>query len=86
MLRANSVTPTWKAQGNVRLCRSKADIEQLMSLARIDQEKAELIQQAAGAVASPDPGSAIAADGGLEETAEPEPTGESEDNQSTEEE
>lgn len=65
---------------------ASADIEQLMSLARIDQEKAELIQQAAGAVASPDPGSAIAADGGLEETAEPEPTGESEDNQSTEEE
>lgn len=65
---------------------ASADIEQLMSLARIDQEKAELIQQAAGAVASPDLGSAIAADGGLEETAEPEPTGESEDNQSTEEE
>ena len=64
---------------------ASADVEQLMSLARIDQEKAQLIQQVAGAVASPDPDGEIGTDDGQEAAAE-EPTGESEDNQSTEQE
>ncbi|MGE4559326.1 MAG: transcription termination factor NusA [Desulfobulbus sp.] len=62
---------------------ASADIEQLMSLARMDQEKAQLIQQAAGAVASPDPDGAVDTEEG-EETVEQAPTMESEENQSTE--
>ncbi len=65
---------------------ASADIEQLMSLARLDQEKAQLIQQAAGAVASPPPEGAIATEEGPDEAAAQEPTEESEDNQSTEQE
>nr|WP_320011353.1 transcription termination factor NusA [uncultured Desulfobulbus sp.] len=62
-----------------------ADFEQLMSLARIDEEKARFIQQAAGNVASPDPDSAVAFEEGVE-AAEQEPSIESEDNQSTDQE
>ncbi len=64
---------------------ASTEIEQLMSLARIDQEKAQLIQLAAGAVASPDLGGEVVADE-EQEAAEQAPTGESEDNQSTEQE
>ncbi|MGD9948516.1 MAG: transcription termination factor NusA [Desulfobulbus sp.] len=64
---------------------ASADIEQLSSLARIDQEKAQLIQQAARALASPGPGDADDADEG-QEASEQEPMRESEDNQSTEQE
>ena len=66
---------------------ASADIEKLMSLARIDQEKAELIQQAAGAVVPPVQGGAVGTDEGQEaEAAFEEPSKESEDNQSTEQE
>jgi N utilization substance protein A len=60
---------------------ASADLDQLMSLARIDQEKAELIQQAARAVASPDAGA-----GAKQEEPGQEPEAASEDNQSTEQE
>jgi N utilization substance protein A len=59
---------------------ASAEIEQLMSLARIDQEKAQLMQRAAGVVASADPGGAV----GTEE--EQDAAAQSEDNQSTEQE
>ncbi len=66
---------------------ASAEIEKLMSLARIDQEKAQLIQQAAGAVASPVLGGGeVAAEKEQEGEGQEEPTGESEDNQSTEQE
>ncbi|MDD2465186.1 MAG: transcription termination factor NusA [Desulfobulbus sp.] len=64
---------------------ASADMEQLMSLARIDQQKAQLIQQAAGAVASSDFGDEVDTDDELEAD-ELEPKMESEDNQSTEQE
>jgi N utilization substance protein A len=62
-----------------------ADLEQLMSLARIDEEKARFIQQAAETVASPDPASTDVSEE-EEEEIEQEPPRESEDNQSTDQE
>ncbi|MBM9613035.1 transcription termination/antitermination protein NusA [Desulfobulbus rhabdoformis] len=62
-----------------------ADLEQLMSLARIDEEKARFIQQAAETVASPDPASTDVSEE-EEEEVEQEPPRESEDNQSTDQE
>lgn len=64
---------------------ASADIDQLMSLARIDQEKARSLQQAAAEVAASEPGGDDGADE-AQELPDREPSATSEDNQSTEQE
>lgn len=64
---------------------ASADIDQLMSLARIDQEKARSLQQAAAEVAASEPGGDDGADE-AQELPDREPSATSGDNQSTEQE